>query len=37
VYLLYGRSRTDRTGAVGTILHDRRGEEDDGLAATEPE
>jgi APA family basic amino acid/polyamine antiporter len=36
VYLLYGRSRTDRTGAVGTILHDRRGEEDDGLAATEP-
>ena len=37
VYLLYGRSRTDRTGAAGTILHDRRGEEDDGLAATEPE
>ena len=37
IYLLYGRSRTDRTGAVGTIVHDRRGEADDGLAATEPD
>ncbi len=37
VYLLYGRSRTDRTGALGSIIHARRGEDDDGLAATEPE
>jgi APA family basic amino acid/polyamine antiporter len=37
IYLLYGRSRTDRTGAVGTILHSRRGESDDGLAPTDPE
>jgi APA family basic amino acid/polyamine antiporter len=38
VYLAYGRSRTDRTGAIGTILRARRGEEedDDGLAPTEP-
>jgi APA family basic amino acid/polyamine antiporter len=35
IYLLYGRSRTDRTGAVGTIIHARRGEADDGLAPTE--
>ena len=35
IYLLYGRSRTDRTGAVGTIVHTRRGEADDGLAPTE--
>ncbi|QAU13566.1 amino acid permease [Halorubrum sp. BOL3-1] len=34
VYLVYGRSRTDRTGAIGTIIHARRGEEDDGLAST---
>jgi APA family basic amino acid/polyamine antiporter len=26
-YLLYGRSRTDREGALGVILADRRGEE----------
>jgi len=37
VYLAYGRSRTDRTGALGTIIRARRGEDDDGLAATEPE
>ncbi|EMA58082.1 APC family permease [Halorubrum lipolyticum] len=37
VYLVYGRTRTDRTGAIGTILHDRRGEEDDGIASTGPE
>jgi APA family basic amino acid/polyamine antiporter len=36
IYLLYGRSRTDRTGALGTIIHRRRGEEDDGIASTEP-
>ncbi|WP_299236311.1 APC family permease [Natronomonas sp.] len=34
IYLAYGRSRTDRTGALGTIIHDRRGEDDDGLAPT---
>ena len=39
VYFAYGRSRTDRTGAVGTILRSRRGEaeDDDGLAPTGPE
>ena len=37
IYLFYGRSRTDRTGAAGTILHSRRGEPDDGLAATDPD
>ncbi|MFO8113801.1 MAG: APC family permease [Halorubrum sp.] len=37
VYVAYGRSRTDRTGAIGTILRARRGEEDDGIASTEPE
>jgi APA family basic amino acid/polyamine antiporter len=37
VYLLYGRPRTDRTGAIGTIIHDRRGEDDDGLAPTDSE
>ncbi len=37
VYLAYGRSRTDRTGAVGSILSARRGEEDDGVASTKPE
>jgi len=37
VYLVYGRSRTDRTGAVGSILRARRGEEDDGIASTDPE
>ena len=37
IYVFYGRHRTDRTGAVGTILHDRRGEADDGLAPTDPE
>jgi APA family basic amino acid/polyamine antiporter len=38
VYFAYGRSRTDRTGAIGTIVRARRGEEedDDGLAPTEP-
>jgi len=37
VYVAYGRSRTDRTGALGTIIRARRGEEDDGLVSTEPE
>lgn len=37
VYVAYGRPRTDRTGAIGTILRAHRGEEDDGIAATEPE
>ncbi|WP_280586378.1 APC family permease [Halorubrum sp. Boch-26] len=37
VYVAYGRHRTDRTGAIGTILHARRGEEDDGVASTKPE
>jgi APA family basic amino acid/polyamine antiporter len=37
VYVAYGRSRTDRTGALGAILRARRGEEDDGIASTEPE
>jgi len=37
IYLAYGRPRTSRTGAIGTILHERRGEEDDGLASTEAE
>ena len=36
VYVAYGRPRTDRTGAIGTILRARRGEEDDGIASTEP-
>ena len=35
IYLVYGRSRTDRTGAVGTIIHNRRGQSDDGLAPTD--
>ena len=35
VYLVYGRSRTDRTGAVGTIVHDWRGQDDDGLKPTD--
>ena len=35
IYAVYGRSRTDRTGAVGTIIHARRGEADDGIAPTE--
>ena len=34
LYLAYGRGRTDRTGAVGTILGRRRGEEDDGTVPT---
>ena len=34
IYLAYGRSRTDRTGALGTIVHNRRGEDDDGLTPT---
>jgi APA family basic amino acid/polyamine antiporter len=29
VYLVYGRSRTDRTGAVGSLIRQRRGEPDD--------
>jgi APA family basic amino acid/polyamine antiporter len=29
VYLVYGRSRTDRTGAIGSILRQRRGEADE--------
>lgn len=29
LYLLYGRSRTDRTGAIGSILDDRRDRETD--------
>jgi APA family basic amino acid/polyamine antiporter len=37
VYVAYGRPRTERTGAIGTIIHARRDEEDDGLASTEPE
>ena len=37
VYLVYGRSRTDRTGAIGTIVNARRGEADDRLAPTERE
>ena len=37
IYFLYGRPRTDRTGAIGTIVDRRRGEEDDGIAPTEPE
>ncbi|TKX81709.1 APC family permease [Halorubrum sp. SD626R] len=37
VYLVYGRPRTDRTGAIGTILQARRGEEDDGVPSTKPE
>ena len=38
IYLAYGRSRTDRTGAVGTILRARRDneDEDDSSAPTEP-
>ncbi|CDK40849.1 APC family permease [Halorubrum sp. AJ67] len=36
-YFVYGRSRTNRTGAIGTILSDRRDEEDDEAAPTEPE
>ncbi|PSP15258.1 amino acid transporter [Halobacteriales archaeon QH_10_67_13] len=35
LYLVYGRPRTDRTGAVGTIIHGRRDQADDGLASTE--
>ncbi len=35
IYVLYGRPRTDRTGALGTIIHGRRGQEDDGIAPTE--
>jgi len=35
IYFVYGRSRTDRTGAIGTIIHNRRGQSDDGLAPTE--
>ena len=37
VYFVYGRPRTDRTGAIGTIIHARRDEEDDGLSPTKPE
>ena len=37
IYVLYGRRRTDRTGAIGTILHDRRGDPDDGLTSTDPD
>ena len=37
IYALYGRSRTDRSGALGTLIHDRRGEADDGLTSTDPE
>ena len=35
IYLGYGRSRTDRTGAIGTIIHNRRGQADDGLTPTD--
>ena len=35
VYLVYGRPRTDRTGAVGTIIHNRQGQVDDGITPTE--
>ena len=34
VYAVYGRSRTDRTGALGTIRSRRRGEADDGIVLT---
>jgi APA family basic amino acid/polyamine antiporter len=37
VYFAYGQSRTERTGAIGTILRARRGEEDDGITSTKPE
>lgn len=37
VYFAYGRSRTNRTGAIGTIRRARRGEEDDGITSTKPE
>jgi len=35
IYLVYGRPRTDRTGAIGTILHNRRDQADDGLTPTD--
>ncbi|ERG88379.1 MAG: amino acid transporter [halophilic archaeon J07HX5] len=35
IYLVYGRPRTDRSGAIGTIIHDRRGQADDGLTPTD--
>jgi len=35
IYLVYGRSRTDRTGAIGSIIRERRGQSDDGLAPTD--
>ena len=34
VYVAYGRQRTDRTGALGTLLSRRRDEEDDGIVLT---
>ncbi|RLM72303.1 APC family permease [Halorubrum sp. Atlit-26R] len=37
VYLVYGRPRTDRTGALGAIVRARRGTEDDEPAPTEAE
>ncbi|MBB6646261.1 APC family permease [Halobellus ruber] len=37
IYAFYGRARTDRTGAIGTIIHARRGETDEGLAPTDRE
>lgn len=36
IYFLYGRDRTDRTGALGTLIHEYRNEEDDGITATQP-
>jgi APA family basic amino acid/polyamine antiporter len=36
VYLAYGRSRTDRTGAVGTILERKRGETVEPAKPTKP-
>ena len=34
IYVLYGRSRTDRTGAVGEIIRRRRGEDDTEAVST---
>jgi len=36
VYFAYGRSRTDRTGAIGSIIERRRGEEVEPPKTTEP-
>jgi APA family basic amino acid/polyamine antiporter len=36
VYFAYGRSRTDRTGAIGSIIEMKRGEEVEPPKPTEP-